>query len=250
MKPSYCQHALILGLFACCLASDAQAQSTSISISQTGVITQGSQNPVASRFSQGYCRAGTMPICGIQFNMPQSYPGLTTKLDLPARFANDSLSVQCIVDRTGANYQVIGDLKSLCALKPCKPAAVNVCNALIPVEIESALGTEHKVTIPASFLSGSRKSVLSTFNVKCSIDSEIPHYEVTNTSGVSCNDFPCEPTVLRICNNSVRISSYAELGQVIQTQTDKQQPVTVQCLGSGGNRPVYQITDRSQAVCK
>ena len=199
---------------------------------------------------KGSCAPQVMNICGVSLMATPSPIGSVLTLNLPDRFVNRSVLVQCINKKEHNYYSIMGANQSICALKTCKPAAATVCNVPIPVEQEMQIDEVRKITVPATFLAASRKGVLSSFMVKCNLKDGQGTIETINSAGLSCNDFPCDPTVIKLCNQTVSMKDYGELGQVIKTASDQQKPVTVQCLGSVGNRPVYQITDSTQLGCE
>jgi len=196
------------------------------------------------------CSPKSMTICGIPFALQPSSLGSVLTLHLPDRFVRQTVMVQCASHRNGFYYVLVNDSQQLCEQRTCKAASVMVCDTPLPVTQEMQIGKTAQIIVPQSLLAESKKRIASSFEVKCTMQNGSPQLAVVNTIGLSCNDFPCEPATLRICNDSVHVEPTSELGRVLQLVTQNKYPVTVQCVASGGQRPVYKVVDSSRVMCE
>ena len=203
----------------------------------------------ASHNRDFFCGQATFRICGLDFIAPPGSAGNLLSFDLPEKYAIRTATVQCVFDSGTGYYKLINEDVASCVLRTCKPGAVTICNTSFDIKTEAHIGTIVKTEIPPSYLIASAAASPPSFSTECRLVKGVEQYEVTDASGVSCNIFPCQPATLNICGSTVTLASPAEMGAVIQAMTNDREPVTVQCLGSGGNRPVYQITDSSAVTC-
>jgi len=212
-------------------------------------LAQGYTFDADRRAASDFCFANTVNICGDNYMLSPGPLGSMITVTMPDRFVRSMAMVQCVNNGGASYYSILQDAQPLCALKTCKPANVNVCGAMVPVEQEMQVGDGGKVSVPPDLLAESKKGVASTFTIKCELNERLPRYTVVNTSGLSCNNFGCDPVTLRLCRDSVVLGAAAELGQVIKTNSQKGKPVSVQCLASAGQRPVYKVVDSSYLMC-
>ncbi len=204
----------------------------------------------AEPISNTFCGHTSMRICGITFTAQPGPIGTLLTFHLPEKYVIRTATVQCIGDHGRAYYKLLNDDVTSCALRTCRPGAVTLCNTSCDIPVESHIGDVVETKIPPEILIASAASSQPGFSSECRLVNGIERYQVTGTSGVSCNAFPCQPATLTICGEAVAIPTASEMGAVLQAVTNNNQPVTVQCIGSGGNRPTYQITDSSAVTCE
>lgn len=192
-------------------------------------------------FQPDLCTSTPMQICGVQFMIQPGTLGTIQTVTLPSRFQNRYASVQCISSR-GRFYYRLADGAN-CALKTCEPGNVSLCNVAIPVASRMQIGDTVKVSIPTDLLNKEHAGSAPAFTARCIIDGETPEYKVDNAANISCNTFACKPNALEVCGSKVEITESAKLGTVMNLKTQSNIPVTVQCLASGGNAPVFTVTD-------
>jgi len=207
--------------------------------------------PVLAEHAQNTsCAQMTMQICGITFTAQSGSIGNLITFNLPEKYVTRTATVQCVSDHGNAFYKLTNEAVTSCALRTCPPSAVTVCNTSFPIKTKSHIGDVVKTAIPTDLLIASAASTKPSFLAECCLIDGVEQYHVSDTSGVSCNTFPCLPTTLNVCNATISLPIPAEMGAVFHTVTNGNQPVTVQCIGSGGNRPTYQITDSSAVTCE
>jgi hypothetical protein len=118
----------------------------------------------------------------------------------------------------------------------------------------TSLGNTATVHVPPQLLGDSvAKNPNLTFTAEC-VDSgnDTASYRVANMQGISCNAFPCQTSSVRLCDTSIPVPGGTPLGGVVHMSMPAPfaaDPFTVQCIGTEGNPPVYQITDNKSVSC-
>ncbi len=140
------------------------------------------------------------------------------------------------------------------AIPDCSGGSVVVCGANIPIPDTSAVNTTTEVHIPPEVLGDaySANSNLS-ITVRCMADGNGGAiYRGVATERLSCMPFPCQTSNVRVCNTSVSIPGGTQLGGVLHMAMPApfaKSAFTIECVGSEGNPPVYQITDMTSVSC-
>ena len=136
-------------------------------------------------------------------------------------------------------YAALNGTSINCALKTCDLGQANVCGVSVPIQAHASVDDVVSVNVPPRLLALSASA--QQFSARCDIMNGLPQYGLADASTVSCNAFSCQPATLNVCGSSVALSTPSELGTVIQAVTDNNNSVTVQCFGSDGLAPHYQV---------
>lgn len=199
------------------------------------------------------CPPSVVSICDQRFSI-QSLPwGATTSVFLPEFFVNQEVKMQCQKSNVVKGkffFKAIGIRDKICELKVCKGGKVNICNAQIDLKDELTVFQSKKVSIPSQYFVESRKNYPHNAEVVCGFENKDVVLQVSKVDGISCNEFPCVPTAFEMCGTKINVPREAELGQTFSVKTERGEPVTVQCAGSLGQRPAYQVIDRSNVQCQ
>lgn len=196
-----------------------------------------------------YCGAVSMQVCGITFNVPASGIGTTQNFTLPEKYATRNVVFQCIDQGGRPFFRLMNENVNSCKLRSCAPSVADFCGGALPINVAANVGDTVKVTVPQEYLSTAKAASPPVLTAQCSLINGVEQYQLTDAHRFSCSDLACAPTTLTINNCSVVLSSPADLGAVVHVATTDNQPVTVQCLGSGGTRPTYQIVDHAVVAC-
>lgn len=136
----------------------------------------------------------------------------------------------------------------------CQGGSVSVCGVSIPFPDKTPLDTSVIVHIPADVLGDSYSANSNlNFTVECLDDRNGgASYQAVNVEKISCNAFPCQTSTVRLCDTSVSVPGGAPLGGMVHLTMPppfSKTAFSVECIGSGDNPPVYQITDRAGVSC-
>jgi hypothetical protein len=141
-----------------------------------------------------------------------------------------------------------------CALQKCEPSNVLLCQSSIPVPVETSINQATDVSVPPSLLADPSNTTNLSFTAQCADDDKgTPVYRVSDSSQVSCNLFPCQAATFDLCGLSVPVKGGAAMGTAFDLTMPPPfapDPFTVQCVGSNGRRPAYQLTDHSAVTCQ
>ncbi len=199
------------------------------------------------------CLPTTLPICGTSVSLPAAPLGYATSLTVPPPYLSQAFTVQCLSNGISAGYVITDASAVSCALVPCMDQNVRICGRDITVPGGTSVGSSIKMNVPVSYLAAPSPFVHPAFTVQCAYTGgNEPIYQLTDASGVSCNLFSCPSTQLKVCGASVPIEGGLALGERIDLNAPPPyvpDPFVVQCLGSEGKAPVYQITDSSALTC-
>jgi hypothetical protein len=200
------------------------------------------------------CPATFVTVCGQPVPVPAASIGYTIELNVPSPYAHQPFTAQCTDTFGGIYYQIIDSSAVTCAPLRCPPSGVAICGVQIPVNDSVNIGDLTTVTVPPAALSEPSVYNRVTFTAQC-IDNgyATPFYRIADDSDVSCNVFPCADSVVRLCETSVAIRGGTPMGSVLHLTMPApfvNDPFTVQCVGSGGNPPVYQVIDHQSVTCK
>lgn len=201
--------------------------------------------------SNGLCPAGSINVCGKSLPVPSSQLGLNFTMRVPSPYQHQPFSVQCMgMDVRGTPiYQIVNNAAISCALETCQPASVSICGVEIPIAATTNVGEEISTPIPQLlFGDTSPKNI----KVQCIDNGTSGTYQLADNLGFSCNAIPCGYAKLQLCNSALFVPAGATLGTVLNMTMPSPftpDPFKVQCLGSNGNAPSYQITDHSDVSC-
>jgi len=136
----------------------------------------------------------------------------------------------------------------------CTGGMATICGASIPLPDISPIGNSASVHIPQTVLGDAYAANPNlSFVAECISDiNGAPTYRTIDIDKISCAPFPCQTSTVRLCEASIPVRGGTPLGQVIHIDmpaSSGKGNFTVQCVGSGGNPPVYQITDHSGVTC-
>ena len=193
-------------------------------------------------------------MCGKNVAAPTLMLGGITSLTVPKPYLPQSFTAQCISINGQSSYQIINAADNLCTLPTCAAGSINVCGTRIPIDTAIQLGKSIKVTIPRNVLADSNNWSDLSFDAVCADNGDAaPTYQMVAASAVSCNLFPCQDGKLRLCESMITVPGGLKLGDVMHLSMPppfQPEPFTVQCIGSQGNSPVYQITDHDHVTCE
>jgi hypothetical protein len=195
-------------------------------------------------YSYGNVCSGTnIQICGMQISIPQGNVGFFYTYTLPKRFQAQELIFQCISEwKNAPYYKLNGDPKTMCDLKTCRSGTVSVCGVEVDIKAEISIGKTTKLDFPKGYLATNIENPPDIY-AECKLVDNSGRYEIKDEYKVSCNVFACRPTKLEACNSSIVIPNSANLGAVLQLQTVDHRPVTVQCLSTNAQAPLYTAVD-------
>jgi hypothetical protein len=136
----------------------------------------------------------------------------------------------------------------------CQGGAATVCGVSIPFTDATAVGDSVTVHVPASVLGDSYSANSNLhFTARCDGNAyDGAAYRIIDADKISCNSFPCPSSSVRLCDTSIDIPGGTPLGGVVQMNMPPpfgKNSFTVQCVGSGDNPPVYQISDHANVTC-
>jgi len=136
----------------------------------------------------------------------------------------------------------------------CEGGSITVCSATIPIPGMTPVGGKATVHVPASVLGGAYDANPNMLiDVQCVGDIYgAVTYQPLDLDRISCDHFPCQASSVRVCDVSVPVPGGTPLGGVVQMNMPTpyvKSSFTVQCVGSAGNPPVYQVTDHSAVTC-
>lgn len=133
----------------------------------------------------------------------------------------------------------------------CNGGSLPVCGIPIPMPPTTSVGNTAEVHVPPALLGDTSKIV--SFTVSC-VDNGYGGgaYQLVNPTGISCGAFPCQASTVRICDTNIPVAGGTPQGGIVHMTMPapfSPEAFTVQCVGSAGAAPVYQITDHSVVTC-
>jgi hypothetical protein len=199
------------------------------------------------------CVESSVMICGRPVLVPASAIGTTVALSVPAPYQHQPFAARCDNYNGYIGYQIVDNSNVTCSLQVCPASNVSLCGAQIPVPAGINEGSKVDVQIPAKYLSTAAFGVTPTFTAQC-VENETgaPVYQISDSPQVDCNIFPCPDSKVRLCDTDIPITGSTPIGGVANLRMPSPfapDPFTVECVGSGGNAPTYQLIDHSAVSC-
>jgi hypothetical protein len=199
------------------------------------------------------CIASTVKICGVEAPVPAEHRGFQAFLVVPSPYVHEHFTAECVMNGNTGTYQITDESSVTCTKNVCAASAVEACGNSIAVPSGTAVGESIEVAVPSPTnpapTRGSPK-----IKVECGDNSpSLPTYHVVDELGLQCSDFPCPAATLDVCHSPVVVPAGAAMGET----KDMTMPApfapdhfTVQCHGTNGTGPVYEVTDSSKLSCK
>jgi hypothetical protein len=208
----------------------------------------------AASETQLFCPDGTVSICGLNVPVSSMPFGSSVILTMPAPYLHQPFTVVCEKSDNSLYYQISDSSAVTCAPQVCPISKVELCGSAIQVPGGTFIGNTIDVPVPPSVLTDPSKGKGLSFTVQCTDrgNNDIV-YQITDASDVSCNLFPCRNTTVNLCGISVPVNGGKPMGAAINLTMPppfKPDTFTVQCVGSEGTPPSYQLTDTSGVSCK
>jgi len=197
----------------------------------------------------GVCLNESVSVCGKTVAVPPLGLGAITALTTPSPYMHDTFIVQCLSFGGILAVQIADSHAVTCNLQRCSPSAVSICGISVPVSGGTVVGNKESKTVPAAMLADQTQNF--SFDVHCVDNGNEPFYQVDNSSEVSCNAFPCRDTTVELCGVSIPVAGGMSLGAVknIAMPQPFHGDFAVECVGSGGNPPAYQIIEHDNVSC-
>ncbi len=219
--------------------------------SRSGTIIQ---NPSQFISNQPFCPGTPIGICNKTVWAPSTYMGGQETLYVPSPYQHDSFSVLCTSVNGQPGFIILDNANVTCAPLICAAADVQICGVSIPVPGGTVMDKNIEVEVRPGLLADPVNSGNPVFTAQCVDDGNGGSiYRVTDDSQVSCNLFPCAELDLELCGSSVHVQGGSKLGDVLNLNMPPPfapEPFTIQCVGSNGTAPAYQITDHSAVTCR
>lgn len=246
--------------FACCImlgnsnpanANTSQTTTSSGTVSTTTVIDTNSHGYTPASAYIPFCTGG-ISLCGITVSAPTLTIGAVTAITQPLPYQHLSFTVQCLIQNGLPTYQIINAPNPACQLESCYPSTLSVCGTDVAIPQTTPLGKQTTVTIPVNELGPAKASNSFHITAQCVDDGSGTHYQVANGTGFSCSQFPCADSQIQLCGSSIPVPGGAAMGTILHMnmpQPFAPDPFTVQCVGSQGNAPTYQIVDHDAVTC-
>lgn len=197
------------------------------------------------------CPAQTTQICGVTVDLPETNINQIATVILPSPLVHHPLRVDCLVEpaRSGSPFfQIVDSLP--CEYQSCTQQTIEICHRPVPIFENLPLNARRTVEVPPNFLSPTAVNSKQSFTVSCLYQGgDRPLFEISDQGNVSCGDFLCPDTTLTFCQKSIFIPGGQSMGSTTDVKVDDLGVVEVQCIGSNGAEPKYQIIDTSQANC-
>jgi hypothetical protein len=190
------------------------------------------------------CTPTRLQICGVTINLPGAPQGGLIPLTLPDRFMTNAVSVQCATVYGTTSFHVINPELINCAIRTCAPTNLTICENNVPITAAGTVGDVLQIPLSPDLVVMDAPSP-PIVNARCALVNGEAHYVSDNADNISCNLFLCQPARLKICGSTAVINETARLGAVGRVLTESGQPVTVQCLGSGGHAPQFMVIEHA-----
>lgn len=199
------------------------------------------------------CINSSVTICGKTMPVPAGPIGAVANLTAPFPYLPQTFTAQCLAINGVPSYRIIDATQVTCELQSCAPSDVTICGAPVNVPASAKVGNALKVPIPPSMLANPATSYNMALRVRCGQGpNATATYRVENEAEISCNQFPCQTSNVRLCNAAIEVPGGSPLGSVLTlTMPPPFAPdqFAVQCLGTMGRQPVYQIIDHAYVSC-
>lgn len=201
---------------------------------------------------QPVCIENSVVICNKFVSVSSGYLGDTKTLKVPSPYKHQPFTVQCMNFAGLTQYRIIDQSAVTCEPQICPPSNVSLCGRDITLNGGTAVGDIITTPVPTSLLSNPATGI-PYVKAQCVDSGDVePVYQITNASYISCTQFPCPDTTVRLCNTQIPVPGGTPLGGVMHVYMPKpfvNDPFTVQCIGSNAQPPFYQITDHSSVSC-
>ena len=195
------------------------------------------------------CPAATLKVCGQNFTETSAPLGTVMTFNLPERFLNRTFAVQCVNNGGASFYQLTTPEVTACVVRSCQPGSIDYCGLPFSVPTATPVGETTKVVISPTDITKTLAASSPSLSVECVMEQGQTLYRASQNNSLSCNAFLCQAKTFTFCGHVINLPSTAEMGAVLRTTSTDGQAVTVQCLGSNGKAPQYQVTDRSALNC-
>lgn len=205
---------------------------------------------IVAPYATQQCVGANISMCGQSIPLPNQALGYSATLSVPSPYVHQPFTVQC----TSTGYQIVDASAVTCTLLTCPVSSISLCGASIPVPGGTTIGASVTVPVPVSALADPSSALPNlSLTAQCMDDGNGgTAYQVTNDSSISCNLFPCQDSKVRLCETLIPVAGGMPLGGVLHFTLPPPfapEPFTIQCVGSQGIQPMYQLTDVSAVTC-
>jgi hypothetical protein len=199
------------------------------------------------------CLGTVISVCGQNMVVPSATTNASIELIIPSPYVHKHFFAYC--SSFGNNIPTASFVYNLqtCELPTCGAGSVTVCQHDLAIPAGVTVGSSKLIQIPQTMLAKNTTYGPQSFDVQCIED---PHdkssYQISDDSSVSCNAFPCPAAELRVCDMPIDIDGGKAIGDVLNFQVPapfKPDPFKVECLGTLGQPPSYQLVDSSNVHC-
>lgn len=199
------------------------------------------------------CVNSSVTICGKKVPVQAGPIGAIVNMTVPFPYVPQTFTTQCLAVGGIPAYRIVDATQVNCELQTCAPSEVSLCGAKVDILSATKVGNLLKLQVPPSILSNPGSNYVPTLQVRCAEGQNgIAAYFIENEIEISCNQFPCQTSNVRLCDTAVEVPGGSPLGTVLTlTMPPPFQPdqFAVQCLGTMGRQPVYQIVDHEYVSC-
>ncbi len=224
---------------------------------QIAITSAQQQQPVAAPNNTAWwpiCPTSTVTACGHNIVVPGTAAGTSVELVLPSPFVHQHFWAHCVANNypiTATSTAALMVDQPSCILQTCQNDTVTICQHAINVAGGVSVGATEEVAVPTDMLADSSNH--PSFSVQCVEDAQDKtSYQIADDSSVSCNAFPCPMAELQVCDTLITIKDRNPIGTVLNLKMPppyNPDAFSVECLGSGGNSPTYQLLDISGVSC-
>lgn len=201
-------------------------------------------------YSLQQCAPGNVSICGQTVGLPNTALGYSLVQTVPSPYVHQPFTVQC----TSTGFQITDISSVSCMPLRCPASEITLCGAPVAVPGGTAIGNSIPVPVAVSVLADPSSYSDLSFTAQCVDDgSGAAVYQIADSSGISCNLFPCQNANIRLCDTDIPVNRGTPLGGILHLTMPPPflpEPFTVQCVGSEGKAPVYQLTDVAAVSCR
>lgn len=199
------------------------------------------------------CVNGSVTICGKSVPAPAGPIGAVANLTVPFPYVPQPFMAQCLAVGGVPAYRIVDATQVSCEVQTCAPSEVTICGARIGILSSVKVGQQIKVQVPSSSLGNAASAYAPEIRARCAEGANgTATYRVENESEISCNQFPCQTANVRLCDTAIEIPGGSPSGSVLTlAMPPPYHPdrFVVQCLGTMGRQPVYQIIDHEGVTC-
>ena len=232
----------------------------------SAITVNGQPVPIGSVLPLSYClpmkitatpyattESTSVHICDqdIQIN-PFLLSQTAASLQLSPPYNTAPFTVQCLATNMGATVYYAPSLATICNLRPCEASSVTFCGKTFQVPAGTTVGNTINIPVPNVLLARPSLSNDQSITAQCRLSGDKVAYEISDTSGVSCNDFPCPDADVQLCNTPIHINggtAFADVLGLTMPPPFASDKFTVQCVSDNISPPTYQILDRSAVTC-